>query len=537
MVVSTIQHAFQAEKQQAQQAYELARTARQPGRHRSLIGALGADADFHLQNQNDYLEMVAFVRMLERTDPLVASAGERLMANINVGQMTPSPNTGDEGMDRELKDDWKEYASDPDRCDAQKTYNYEAQADITLNRVIFDGDLMCLPEQTESCLHMEAHRCQTPTWGKVDRGVCGVETNGRYPTQYWLTKKSTPYGQPVKVSDLTPIPARDEDGWPNVFHVHRPKRFTLNRGVTSLAPCGTAASRRDDNEFAKILQAQVLSCVTFTEEITDIGALAELIKAGYQYKPRLPATFTQKDEAGFEMGVVSMSPGRFLSSLPGHRLNVNTPDIPGDGFFELNLLLIRYLGLCLDLPLVVLLMDASDTTFSSYRNALDQARMTFMRIQRWFAAMYHRKRWRHFVRMKLRTDKVFRSLHDKQKLADSRQSKVYRHVWNPVGWKYIHPVDDRQGDVIGLSNSLEDLDSYCRRRLGVSAEDHIGKVVKYNGQAIRAAIKEAKKIQTETTVDVDWRYLWAPPNRQGLGLQVSDDTAGLLEAAGVGGGR
>lgn len=524
MGTASFQRDFQTQKLESSQQYELARTAAEAGRKLALTGPTSADADFHIQNQTSYLRMGAFVRMMERNDPIVASAAQRLMAGVNVGQMSPSPDTGDEDVDNHLKSLWDEYASDPSQCDDTGRMDYETQADVAYIRTIFDGDTFCVPQDNGSCLNLEFHRCQTPHRSKIDRGVCGVRTDGKRPTHYFLTHTSTAYGQIVRVSDVEEIPARNKDGWSNVFHTFRPQRFHLNRGVTSLAPVGTAAARRDDNEFAMILKNQIASCISFVEDISDVEMFKLLKGQGTDQVNPLPTTFTQTDDAGFQMRTAALHPGRVLEPRPGRKLTMHTPNIPGEGFFDLNLLLIRYLAICLDLPLFVLMLDGSDTNLSSWRGTVDQARATYSKHQRWFASQYHRPRWKHFVRTRLREgDVVLRKFVVREKLADPRKSAIYRHQWNPVGWKYIHPVDDAQGDVLLTSNSLDDLDRFARRKHGISGEEHIRRVVKYNRLAVTEALRAKAEIESEfPDAAIDWQYLWSPPNRQGLNLQMAD---------------
>ena len=523
MQMINVQRDFQQMKQDASQAYELAHTAAAPGKKSALTGIIGADADYHIDDQNAFLRMVAFVRMMERNDPVVGSAGQRLIANVNVGQMTVSPNTGDPEVDEHLKAAWNEYAADPQLSDAQRRFSYEAQADIAFIRTVFDGDVFVIPEPDGSVLHLEAHRCQTPNRTKVDRGVCGVKTDGRVAKSYFLSKQTRPYGHVMRVADVEPVAAFDATGWPNVFHVFRPARFSLNRGVTSLAPCGTAANRRDDNEFATILKSRMASCVTWSEEITDMETVKQLIQHGSTAAPPLPTSYLSTDDAGYQMATAAMHPGRVLRPELGRKLVMHSPDIPGDGFFDLNMLMIQYLAMNLDLPLIVLLLDAKGANFSSYRNVLDQARMSFGKIQRWFAAAYHRPRFRHFVRTRLRTDSMLQAFVKKEKPQDPRRSAIYRHDWNPTGWKYIHPVDDAQGDVLQLSNSLEDLDRFARRKHGISGEDHVRRVVKYNEFALAEAFEAKQRLEQRFPgAEFDWRYLFAPPNRQGLQMPIAD---------------
>lgn len=520
----SIPEVFADLKAEASQSYALAREATQPGKKLTLTGAIGADADYHIQNQSDFLRMVAFVRMMERDDPIISSARRRLRDNANVGQMTPNPLTTSKDLNEHLKLAWQEYASDSDAFDSMGRFSFEAAADISYIRTIFDGDLFAVPEgDSGTILHLEAHRCQTPHFSKVDRGACGVQTDERGKvTNYFLTKKSTGYGRVVRVQDVEPIAARNKDGWKNVFHTYQPERFSLNRGITSLAPVGAVANRRDDLEFAYILQAQIASCVTIIESMQDGTYVKWLNEHGAMPDRALPDTFAMTDDAGFQMRTAALHPGRVLEPRPGYKLEVQPSANVGGGLLQLNDLLIEYMAMCLDLPSIVLRLDAKNANFSQFRNVLDQARATYGKHQRWFSAQYHRNVYRNWIRCRARTDTMISDYIKSEKIIDPRKSTVFAHEWNAVGWKYPHPVDDATGDLILLANSMQSLEQYSRTRYGFSAEELIKRVVDGNGKAIFAAIEKAKEIELATGVKVDWQYFFPVPNRNGINVQLVD---------------
>jgi capsid protein len=521
---TSIPEAFAAMKAETSQTYELARTASQPGKKLSLTGSVGADADYHIQSQNDYLRMIAFVRMMERNDPIISSAKRRLRDNVNVGQMTPNPLTDSKDLNEHLKGKWLEYASNKDKFDAMGRFNFEAAADISYVRVIFDGDILPVPEgDSGMIMHLEAHRCQTPHFSKVNRGACGVLTDekGR-PDTYFLTRGSIGYGRVVRVQDVEPVKAYNRDGWPNVFHCYQPDRFSLSRGITSLAPCGTVANRRDDLEFAHILQAQISSCITLVEEMTDAALVKWLSEHGMMPDQPLQDTFASKDDAGYELRTAALHPGRVLQPRPGYSLKVNPSTQVNSGMMQLNDTLIEYLAMCLDLPSIVLRLDAKNANFSQFRNVLDQARATYGKHQRWFSSMYHAPIYRNWIRCNVQKDKMLRDYVVKEKVLSLHDSMILRHEWNSIGWKYPHPVDDANGDLITLSNSMQDLERYARSRYGISAEEHVKRVIAGNELAIVSAIEAAERVATKTGRKVDWQYFYPLPNRNGLNVQLVD---------------
>ena len=532
---TNFQQQFQDMKVDAQQAYELSRVASSAGKKLTLTGAVGADGNYHIQDQTSFLRMVAFVRMMERNDPVVASAARRLMHNVNVGQMTLGPDTGATTLNEHLKGKFDEWADDPDLCDVTGRMDFETMADIAYIRTIFDGDVLTVPREDDGALqNLESHRCQTPGRSKLDRGVCGVRTDeSGTVVSYFLTRKSTGYGHVVRVSDVEEIPARNKDRWRNVFHVFQPGRFSLNRGVTSLAPVGAAASRRDDLEFATVLTAQIKSCITFIEEIPDLQVLQQLLGQGMSVGESVQTSFRDKDDAGFEMRTAQIHPGRVLEARPGRTLKMQNPSVTSEGQLALNDLLIEYMGMVLDLPSIVLRLDARHANFSQYRNVLDQARMTYGKHQRWFSKMYHRRVYRNLLRIWAPGDKMIRDFIAKEKPNSLRRSRLLKHQWHPVGWKYCQPVDDATGDLILLSSSMLSIDQYARQRYGMSGEDLMRQVVAGNELRVRLAIEASDRIKKATGRDIDWMHFAPPATRAGINIQMSREPEGVS----VGGGN
>ena len=89
--------------------------------------------------------------------------------------------------------------------------------------------------------------------------------------------------------------------------------------------------------------------------------------------------------------------------------------------------------------------------------------------------------------------------------------------------------------MLQLSNSMEDLDRFARRKHGISGEEHIRRIVKYNEFALREAYGAKLRLEKEFEgAEFDWRYLFAPPNRQGLQLPVSDEAGTAVAGTNAG---
>lgn len=485
----------------------------------------GVDADFHIRSQAHFLRMIALMRELERNDPLVGQGVRRLSANVNVGQMVVQPMTGNDKVDDILRDKWRRRGEDPELCDASGKLGFSDQADLAFERVIVDGDILVVPKPTGQALHLEAHRCLTPTHSKVDRGTCGikVDRNGRPQTYYITSQAKNPHAS-ILVNDVKPLAAFNSDGWANVFHCYRPQRFSLTRGITSLAPTAASAAKRDDLEFATLLKAQVSACVTFIENF-DSNEQAARTLAHRNGTGLGPITATGTDAEDYEPDTVGLEPGRIVRGQLGRKLEMHTPRLPDEGYFKLGESLVRYLALNLDLPAIVLMLDASDTTFSSYRHVLDQARMAYRKIQQWFAACYHRNIYRNAVRLWVQEDKRLAAYVSEEGPASLRQSNIFRHAWNPVGYEYIDPVKDAQRWLIErYSGAISDTRFFGGR--GQDAKVELAEVVKNREYSIHLAIEAAQRIEEATGVAVDWQYFAPIASKNGMALQLIDSEQG-----------
>lgn len=535
---------FADSKAAAAQLYDLAMTATAQSSKAVKSGPGGADGNHHIANQSAYLKTIAFARMMEHNDPAVYSVVNRLVNLVNVGQMTPEPNTGSDAMNEHLQGLWQEYASDPEKCDSTGRWNYETQADVAFRRTMVDGDILPLPSSEDASFsHLEGHRCQTPTRGKIDRGVCGVETRSNRPYRYHLVKKNPSYGQLVRVSDVQPVAAYSDDGWPNVLHCYHPKMFTLFRGVSALGACGTISSRRDDLEFATILKAQVASCVTFIESVDDVEMYKLLQSSGVVEGENadIGEVHFETNAAGFDMATADIHPGMVLRPKTGKKLTMQSPNIPGDGQLELNMLLLQYLAMCWDIPLAALLLDAKGANFSTWRGVMDLARDAAGKHQRWWASCYHRPRYRHWIKWLADggQEKEVRAFLAAERKGNQslklRESKVLHHTWNASAWKYYEPTKDATGDLIQLANGMQSYDQFCRRRWGIPGTVMRERIISFNAETYRQVLEAKQKLQQQfpkAVVNEHLLFPWAAMS----GVQMHIDGGAIGGAVGGGEG-
>ena len=446
----------------------------------------GSGADYHYRSEAQFLRAIERSRYFDRDNMVVGQGVNRLCANVIQDGFTLDVRTGNKKVDEELSRRWSEWATDPEACDYEGEKTFSAMESLVLRSVVVDGDVFALPLRDFGSLQMvEAHRVRTPanTRKNVVHGVELADSARR--ERYWITKEDLdPLRMLSKVSDVQQIDARDEYGHRQVFHVYMPTRFSQRRGVTSFAPVVDAIGMHDDLQFATLVKAQVASCFAIFEEL-DIA-----IAAGGAGKPgtiRTGAQVTEVNKDGSQRTVEGISPGMRVTGSPGVKLQGFSPNVPNPEFFPHATLILTFIAVNLDLPVAVLLLDPSNTNFSGWRGAMDQARIRFRKIQASIRESFHTPVYKWKVRQWMEESDFLRDSF--LKLGE----KMFWHRWNPPTWRYIEPNKDAAADDTRLTRGL-----ISRRRRaaeqGYDNEELDAEIIADNGALIEAALKEAQRL-------------------------------------------
>ena len=481
--------------EELRQDYAAARASRFRRRRNGIVRT-GSGADYHYRSDADYLKVMEYARDMDRNDCIVGQMIDRAVTNT-IGPAGPTLDfdTGSTELDEALKarmDDWQ---SDPEQCDSQGEMPFIDQSELAFRHTLVDGDHFGLPREDGTLQTIEAHLCRTPTKTKrnVVHGI--LLDDDRRRQEYWFLPEPTDPWQPVqRVRDVTRYPARDEDGNRLVFPLYNPKRVTQTRGVTSLAPCFDISGMFEDINFAKTVQQQVVSCVTILRER---GADGLTTAPPGQY-----GTQTSEELAnGLTRIIEELAPGLEVTGRPGEKLRGFSPNVPNAEFFEHVKLLLTLIGINLGVPLVMLLMDASETNFSGWRGAVDQARMGFRRNQRWLRARWFDPVTRWKVKQFLADDERLR------RLAERANVDPFAFRWNFPGWPYVEPLKDAQADAFSVERQLIS----PRRMHARRGEDHdqvTREMVEDNKTKILTALEARDEIkQKYPDESIDFREL------------------------------
>ena len=473
-------------------------------RKRAGVTGIGRSADYHYRLETDFLRMMETARDIDRNDVVVGQGLDRVVANVVQDGFTPDPDTGDEKVDNELKSRWRDFAESPNNCHAAGKFTFNDLERLALRHTLVDGDIFGLPLEDGTIDTVEAHRCRTPR--NTTRNVChGVLLNKRGgPSQYWFTKNELdPNRSFNKVSDVDQRRAFDEMGFPEVIHLFNPQRVSQSRGVTSLARIVDTTSMHDDIEFAKLVQQQLVSCW---------GLIHKTDAVAGQSGPR--TTETHSD--GSTQYIEGVSPGMLKRIGLDEEMQAFTANVPSQEFFSHAKLILTFIAVNLGIPLAVLLLDPSQTNFSGWRGAIDQARTGFRQIQGWMSRRWHRPIWRWKVRQWMSEDS------DLARLNMSGTVDMYRHKWKLPAWDYIEPTKDAAADLLQQRNGLNSPRRIQAKR-GREWSDVAREIVEDNALAIKLACERAAVLTTECGVEIHWREVLSLPTPDGVNVTIGSE--------------
>lgn len=485
--------------------------------------AVGTSADVHTRNDPTYFRMVETARYFEMNDRLCNAIVTRLCTNVCRAEVSLNPQTGDEGLDRDLKDRWNAWSTDPKQCDHRGKFPFAKAAKIALRRVIVDGDVLPVLLDTGAVQWMESQRLRTPSNalkrkdGRVP--IHGVEKDERdRAVRYYFTNEDVDLRQSVaRISDTTPIDAFDKQGNPQVLHLALQNRFTGSRGITSFAQTVDDPGQLSDGIFATLVKMQAQSCITFFRE-RDIGFTEWCQQNGIDGEKT-----ESVNVADYMQDEVELKPGAERRGLPGEKLTGFTPTINSPEFIQFVRFVAQILAINLGVPLQLLLLDATETNFSGWKGAVEEARRRFdelleeIIIQQLYGPTYlwQLRRW-------VAKDPVLRKFKDRDGI------KLWMPKWIKPSWPSIQPVEDATANTLRLS-TCQISPTELHQAQGRDWDDVYAEIIKDNAKAIRAAKLAAKEINGEFPDDEDkvrWFDLLPLVMREGVKISVQTGAAG-----------
>ena len=506
-------------------------------RRRTGLAPQGNTADWHYRNEESYYRDIEKARDVDRNDSIVGQTINRAVDNIVQQGFTLDVQTGDKKLDEDLKARWEDWANDPEQCDIQGEFTFRDFERHAMRSVLVDGDIVFTgigdPSDTElaseigtaSVGTLQAHEAHTIRYGqKLENTFLGITRNdfGRRQTYWVIDDPNTPLDP--KETKSSPLEVRDTDGLRQLFHVYQPGRLSQTRGVTALAPIINVCGMRDDIQFAQLVQRQVASCFAVFRKRQYVPGNPHDKTPGYGNSA------TETSGAGETRYIENIAPGMEIIGEPGEELSGFSPDIPGSGYeFQLKEILTT-IGVNLGLPLCLVLMDGSETNFTGWRGAVDEARKGFVSRQRNETQRFHRPVWVWRVSQWLKEDQVLAAA------AKRGGISIFGHKWNAPTWQYINPKDDAEGDTAILAGGLNS----PRRVLannGFELSEIQRETIEDHANGIRQAKQAALDINSEFDdgQPVTWRDLLPVPMAAGVQMSVTEQKEPAMEPSPVNG--
>jgi len=483
--------------------YDMSRESRFV-RRRTGLAPQGSTADYHYRVEQHYYDDIEKARDMDRNDSLVGQTVTRAVDNIIQDGFTLEPQTGDPVIDRDLYDRWQAWSSSPEECDAQAEFTFHDFERFNCRAMLVDGDIIEVGTDEGTLQAWEAHQIRTFT--QRENTIFGVEMDQfRKRISYWLI--ADPINPHRSKSQEVQLQVWSEDGYRQIFHTYNPRRMTQTRGITAFAPIFPVAGMREDIDFAMLVQRQVASCFAIFRK-------RQFIPEAPHLTPSYGESTTEVSGTGETRYIENIAPGMEIIGQPGEELQGFSPDIPGAGYeFQLKTIL-QTIGVNLGLPLCLVLMDGSETNFSGWRGAVDEARKGFKANQRNIIKRFHEPVYRWKVRQWLAEDAALRSI--------PSTVNVFGHHWSAPVWEYIDPVADAQGDQIRLQNGLispRRLHQERGRDWEVVADETIADME----YAITKAKEAARRINSRfTDAPIHWRELISLPMPTGIQMSMQD---------------
>jgi lambda family phage portal protein len=444
---------------------------------------------------------------MDRNDALVGTLADRRVDNVVQGGFTLDPKTGDKELDLELWQWWEDTTDDPDQCDIAGEMTWrEIERQVCRSESI-DGDIVVTGTQDGPFQLIESHLIRTKS--READTFLGV-TSDKYGKRlaYHVAEELDEFGT---FGDVEPIQVRNRDGLRQVFHVYDPKRVNSTRGVTQLAPIFSLSGMLEDINFAKLVQQQVVSCFAIFRKMAATGSPLP------STDPMYGEGSTERTASGTRQ-IEGVSPGMEITGQPGEELEGFSPNVPNSEYFQQVRLMLQIIGVNFGLPLCLVLMDGSETNFSGWRGAVDEARKGFIADQLNLVRRLHRPAYKWRLAQHLKDTKDTALKRAAGKLGD----KIFRHNWNLPTWSYIEPVADAKGDAEQLRNSLT-----SPRRLhaarGKDWEEVAEESVEDNAYAIERAAEKAEQMNDAFPGSkFDWRDFISLPMPQGVTVSKQD---------------
>ncbi len=481
-------------------------------RFRPGVMSGGTSADWHMRNESDLFRMVELSRALVRDDIIIGPSIEKTVDHIVQGGFTLMPKFKSKSLNDETKERFDAWAVNADRVDRDGEMDWRAAQRQVIRAAFRDGEIFPLLHKNQQLSLVETQRVRRPTNSRNSRNIFGIQLakDSRRRVQFWITKDEVNPFKQIRILDaITKVDVRDPDtGLRVALQVYDPKRVSQTRCPPVLQPVIDTLSQIDDTLFAKLVQQQATSVFAFIREREAGKYWPGSNQSGGKEGSQAGEVSTETLADGSVNRIEKFGPAMEYKAPPGEKITAFSPNIPSPQFFEHVKLMLQLVNIHLHLPLVIYLLDASETNFSGWRGAVDAARDEYRRVQEWLVARFHR----HVALWWIAAERGMNPDFDKRVTAEVGPKFAFPHKWNPPVWKYIQPLDDAKAHAL-RRKTLQVSPRDGSVELGKAWNNIVAETVEDNSTAVTAAVKAADAInKSYPEARVTWREILSLPS-------------------------
>jgi len=334
---------------------------------------------------------------------------------------------------------WTPYADAGNRMDF-----YEIQQLID-RQILENGEAIVIPMMLQdpdrpyslALQIIESDRLDTPPGMQGDRSIrSGVRIGEKgEPISYFIQKTHPGDIRYIKQFErvFTEIPAKNEYGRRNVFHLYDVQRSGQTRGVPFFAPVLTYFKDLGEYAEAELVAARIAAC--FSLFITSEASMDVSVGGAYDRNPSGQL-------------LESLEPGMIKHLMPGESITSFNPQRPGASFEPFVDRILKAISAALGLPYELVAKDFSKTNYSSARAALLEARRYFKMRQEWLSRKLCQPVWEMvleeaYLRREINADTFY-------------ENKRYwtGASWIAPGWEWVDPLKEAQAAEVGLKNGI-----------------------------------------------------------------------------------
>jgi lambda family phage portal protein len=453
--------------------YRAASVARRAGRTLPT----GGSGDYHARTDADLLRNLA--QEMDRDNAIYSGILNRAADNILGDGFKLQARTGSKKLNQKIEAWWaEEFAPNPE------VRGLDAWADLEFKSLIHtmsDGDVAFIKTNQAQLQAIEAERIVSQRTTKGARTERGVELDrlGK-PLAYWIADYDT--NGYVQTNTASRYAAE------NVIFLAYRRRFSSTRGVPLMVPAFPMIHRLNDTCDSEAIAWQLLAKFAFTC-YRDQGPRRAYEESdenddGKDQPPSMDVRVQDVDE-----GTI------FHAGSKDHKLEAIRRELPGANFPDAVRAFLRLVGLPVGMPLELILLDWSQTNYSSARAALEQAYRNFMRWQAFLKRSLHRPAY--VWRLGLLVQSGYFTA------AESARSDFFRHEWIAPKFPWLDVLKEAKAWGEALDRGFTTLADVLATR-GMDLEETMDRRAAEFGMAI----EKANRInQQYPEAQVDWREL------------------------------